>query len=109
MHVARASSTSDRSINPSGKGVPVLPEAFAAAERGGYRFAFTGYDEGPAALPQFKPAYDSFIFVAWPESGQTHTFALRSDTGHIHYTTDGRSPTATDPTVVDTAEGEGSK
>ena len=96
----------NRSINPPGRGIPVLPEAFAASDRGGYRFVFTGHDEGPAAVPEFKPAYGSYVYVAWPQSNEegAYTFALRSDTGHIHYTTDGRSPTAEDPRVVDSSE-----
>ena len=101
----------DRAINPPGKGLPVLPEAFAVTERGGYRFVFTGYDEGPAVLPEFKPAYASFVYVAWPQSAQAgpHTFALHSDTGRIHYTTDGRSPTPNDPSVTDAAEGQAAR
>lgn len=95
----------DRSVGRPG-GVPFLPAAFVAPSRGGYRFTFSGDDEGEGLLPQFRPAYASFAYVASPEPGERggHTFALLSETGLIHYTTDGRVPTADDPSV--TAAGE---
>jgi hypothetical protein len=101
----------NRTLNPPGRGIPVLPETFAASERGGYRFVFTGYDELPSGIGTLKPLYKSYLYVAWPLSNEpgTYTFALRGDTGHIHYTTDGRSPAATDPRVVGSTDAEGSK
>jgi hypothetical protein len=110
-HFVDPATLANRTLNPPGRGIPVLPETFAASERGGYRFAFTGYDELPSGTGTLKPLYKSYLYVAWPLSDEpgTYTFALRGDTGHIHYTTDGRSPAATDPKVVESADGEGPK
>jgi hypothetical protein len=91
------------SKNPGGRGIPGLPVQFAELSRGGYRFSFSGRSEGKPFFEEFRPSYQSFVYVATPEPGETsrYSFALFSDTGRIHYSTDGRTPTATDPSVTD--------
>jgi hypothetical protein len=86
-----------------------LPAEFALPSRGGYRFEFSGDREGRAFMEEFNPAYASFVYVATPEPGQSeheYTFALYSDTGRIHYATDGRVPTPQDPSVTDRVAAE---
>lgn len=91
------------SKGPPGLEVPTLPAEFATPSRGGYRFSFSGSGEGTTFSDAYKPAYAEFVYLASPEPGETsqYAFALRSETGKIHYTTDGRIPTETDPSVTD--------
>jgi len=79
-----------------------LPAEFAQPSRGGYRFRFTGEDEGPTFSIAFQPAYSSFVYLAVPETGESrpYSFALMSQTGRVHWAK-GRSPTASDPAVTD--------
>ena len=81
----------------------VASPQYASPSRGGYQFSFTGEEEGETFSDEYKPAYSRYVYLAWPEPGQTipYAFALRSETGKIHYTTDGRIPAETDPAVTD--------
>jgi hypothetical protein len=84
-------------------GFPTLPPQYASPSRGGYQFSFTGEGRAETFSDAYKPAYSRYIYLAWPEPGQPspYAFALRSETGKIHYTTDGRIPTEADPAVTD--------
>jgi hypothetical protein len=92
----------DRNKVPSAMGGVALPAEFALPSRGGYRFIFTGEDEGPTFSIAFQPAYSSFVYLAVPETGESrpYSFALMSQTGRVHWAK-GRTPTASDPTVTD--------
>jgi hypothetical protein len=83
-------------------GQGILPEVFAESPRGGYHFEFIGRDPTVGYQTEVTP-YRSFVYIASPESdavGQ-YTFALYSDSGLIHYTSEARVPSALDPTVTD--------
>jgi len=92
----------DRNKVPVAMGGMALPAEFALASRGGYRFVFTGEDEGPTFAIAFQPAYSSFVYLAVPETGESgpYSFALTSQTGRVHWAK-GRAPTASDPAVTD--------
>jgi hypothetical protein len=83
--------------------MPGLAPEFAVLSRGGYRFEFTGAGEGTTFVETYNPGYSSYVYTASPEPGMEsrYTFALHSETGRIHYTTDGRPPTTKDPSVTD--------
>jgi hypothetical protein len=93
----------DHSSLPPDFGIMTLPPPFAQPSRGGYRFSFSGENEGKPFSDAYGRAYHRYVYLAQPEPGQTgpYAFALRSETGKIHYTTDGRLPTETDPAVTD--------
>ena len=92
----------DRNKVPVAMGGMALPAEFALASRGGYRFTFTGVDEGPTFAIAFQPAYSSFVYLAVPETEESgpYSFALTSQTGRVHWAK-GRAPTASDPAVTD--------
>lgn len=85
---------------PAFPGLPVLPPRYASPSRGGYRFEFIGKGEKQGF---HEEDYESFVYVASPESDAVgvYTFALISETGRIHFRTDGRVPDAFDPSVTD--------
>jgi len=85
-------------------GIPSLP-GYERLSRGGYRFSFRGQREADSRLGLFHPAYHSFVYGATPEPGHAsrYGYALLGDTGEIHFSTNGRIPTAADPIVTDSA------
>ena len=98
----------DHSSLPPDFGIMTLPPQFAQPSRGGYRFSFSGENTGKPFSDAYGPAYHRYVYLAQPEPGQTspYAFALRSETGKIHYTTDGRIPTEADPAVTDRVAAE---
>lgn len=103
-HYVDPAKLTDHSSLPPGFGIRTLPPQFAQTSRGGYLFSFSGEGKGETfAGDAYGTAYSSYVYLAAPEPGQAspYAFALRSETGKIHYTTDGRIPTDADPAVTD--------